>query len=139
MYNVPRQCMTLTCPFQGCTSPPLPPQGSANQAPLHLCPLFLGRPPPSLYQVFRCQLALVVKNPPASSGDIRDLGLTPGLGRSPGGRHGSPLQYTCLENLMDRGAQWATIHRVAKSQTGLKQVSTHQCQLSCGFSLLIQP
>jgi len=46
-----------------------------------------------------------------------DLGLIPGLGRSPGGGHGNPLQYSCLENPMDRGAWWTTVHGVAKSQT----------------------
>ena len=50
------------------------------------------------------QVALVVKNLPARAGDIRDAGLVPGLGRSPGGEHGNPLQYSCLENPMDRGA-----------------------------------
>ena len=50
------------------------------------------------------QVALVVKNPPANAGDIRDMGLIPGLGRSPGGRYDNPLQYSCLENPMDRGA-----------------------------------
>ena len=61
--------------------------------------------------------ALVVKNPPANAGDIRDVGLIPGLGRFPGGEHGNPLQYFCLENPMDRGAWWATVHRVAKIRT----------------------
>ena len=56
----------------------------------------------------------VVKNPPASTGD---LGLIPGLGRFPGGVNGNPLQYSCLGNLMDRGAWWATAHGVTKSQT----------------------
>ena len=56
----------------------------------------------------------VVKNPPASAGDIRDAGLIPGLGRSPGRRHGNPLQYSCLENLMNRGAWWATVYWVAE-------------------------
>ena len=46
-----------------------------------------------------------------------DLGVIPGLGRSPGGRHGNPLQYSCLENPMDRGAWQATVHRVTKNQT----------------------
>ena len=46
----------------------------------------------------------MVKNPPANAGDIRDVGLILGLGRSPGGGHGNPVQYSCLENLMDRGA-----------------------------------
>ena len=50
------------------------------------------------------QLALVIKKPPANAGDVRDAGLIPGLGRSPGGGHGSPLQYSCLGNSMGRGA-----------------------------------
>ena len=57
----------------------------------------------------------VVKNLPANAGDVRDMGLIPGSGRSSGGEHGYPLQYSCLENSMDRGACWATVHRVAKS------------------------
>ena len=60
---------------------------------------------------------LVVKNPPANAGDIRDTGLIPVSGRSPGGGNGNPLQYPCLENSMDRGAWWATVHGVAKSWT----------------------
>ena len=67
-------------------------------------------------------MALVVKNPPASAGDIRDVGSIPGSGRSPGGGHGNPL-----ENPMDRGAWRATVHRVAKSRTRLRQLSTHTC------------
>ena len=67
----------------------------------------------------------MVKNPPANAGEIRDVGSIPGLGRSPGGRHGKSLQYSCLENPMDRGAWQATVHGVAKSQTQLKQLSTH--------------
>ena len=70
---------------------------------------------------------LVVKNPPANAGDIRDAGSIPGLGRAPGGGHGSPPQYSCLENPMDRGAWRAAVHRVAKSQTWLKQLSMHTC------------
>ena len=61
------------------------------------------------------QVVLVVKNLPASAGHVRDVGSVPGLGRSHGGGHGNPLQYSCLENPMDRGAWWATVHRVAKS------------------------
>ena len=71
-------------------------------------------------------MVLVVKNPPANAGDIRDTGSIPGLGRSPGRGHGNPLQYSCLENPMDRGAAWATVYRVIKSWTGLKQLSTAQ-------------
>ena len=71
------------------------------------------------------QVALVVKNLPPNSGDIRDPGSFLGLGRSPAGGHGKPLQYSCLDNSVDRGAWWATIHRVAKSQTPLKRLSMH--------------
>ena len=59
----------------------------------------------------------VVKNPPANAGDIRDAGLIPGSGRSPGGGHGNPLQYSCLKNPMDRGAWRATVHRVTKNMS----------------------
>ena len=59
----------------------------------------------------------VVKNSPASAGDAGDMGLIPGLGRSPGGVNVKPLQSSCLENPMDRGAWWAPVHGVAKSQT----------------------
>ena len=62
----------------------------------------------------------MVKNVPASAGDVRDESLIPGLGRSHGGGHGNPLQYSCLKNPTDRGAWWAMVLRVAKSQTRLK-------------------
>ena len=61
----------------------------------------------------------VIQNPPANVDSI------PGSGRSSGGGHGNPLQYSCLENLRDRGAWWATVRRVAKSWTRLKQLNTH--------------
>ena len=67
----------------------------------------------------------VVKNPLANAGDIRDADLIPGSGRSPGGGNGNSLQYSCLENPMDRGNWWATVHGVPKSWTRLKQLSTH--------------
>ena len=63
-------------------------------------------------------MALVVKNLPDSK-DVRDMGLIPGLGRSAGEGNGNPLQYSCLENLKDRGAWWATVHGVTRSQTQL--------------------
>ena len=63
------------------------------------------------------QVALVVKNLPANAGDIRDVGSIPGLGRFLGGGHGNPLQYSCLENPIDREAWWATVHRAAKNWT----------------------
>ena len=65
------------------------------------------------------QVALVVKNLPVNAGDIRDMGSIPRLGRSPGGGNGNPLQYSCLENSMDRGTWWATVHGVTKSWTRL--------------------
>ena len=59
-------------------------------------------------------VVLVVKNPPANAGDLRDLGSIPGSGRSPGGGHSNPLQCSCLENPMDRGGWRAMVHRVAQ-------------------------
>ena len=60
-----------------------------------------------------------------SAGDRGDMGSIPGSGRSPGGGHGNPLQYSCLENAMDRGAWQATVHGITKSQTRLKQLNMH--------------
>ena len=71
----------------------------------------------------------MVKNPPASEGDVRDVGSISEWGRSPGGGHGNPLQYSGLENTMDRGAWRATVHRVAKSWTQLKRLSMHACSV----------
>ena len=64
-------------------------------------------------------MAQTIKNPPANAEDIRDVGSIPGSGRSSGERNGNPLQYSYLENPMDRGARWAIVHGVAKSQTQL--------------------
>ena len=61
----------------------------------------------------------MVKNPPANAGDVRDAGLIPRSGRSPGERNGNPLQYSCLENPMDRGAWQATVHGVARVRHNL--------------------
>ena len=72
----------------------------------------------------------VAKNPPANAGDG---GLIPGSGRSPGGGHGSPLQYPCLENTMYRGAWWAKAHAVAKSRTWLKHLSTRSMSNSLPY------
>ena len=69
------------------------------------------------------QVVLMVKNLAANSGDIRNTGSIPGLGRFPGEWHGNPLQYSCLENLMDRGVWWDTVHRVENSGTPLKRLS----------------
>ena len=67
---------------------------------------------------------MMLKNLPANAGDLRDAGSIPGSGRSPG--RGNPLQYSCLENPMDRGAWRAMVHGVTESQTRLKQLSTHR-------------
>ena len=69
----------------------------------------------------------MIKNPPAKAGRCERPRFHPQIGRSPGQGHGSPLQYSCLENPMDRGAWGATVHGVTKSQTRLKQLSTYPC------------
>ena len=71
------------------------------------------------------QVALVVKNPHANAEDIRDAGLIPGQEDPLEEGVANPLQYSCLENPMDRGAWWATVHGVTKSRTRLKRLSTH--------------
>ena len=70
-------------------------------------------------------MVLAVKNSPANAGDVREAGLIPGSARSPARGHGNPLQYSCLENPMDRGDWQAAVHGVAKSQRRLKQLSMH--------------
>ena len=82
--------------------------------------------PESRLSFFRdSQVVLVIKNPPANAGDLRDTGSILGSGRSPGGGHGNPLQYCCLENPMDRGDWWATVHGVTQSRIWLKWLSMH--------------
>ena len=98
----------------------MPPPAVGTQSPNHwtyrkslwvLCPLL--------------QVALVVNNRPAHARDIEDASLIPGSGRPTGGGNGNPLQYSCLENPMDRGLWQAAVHGVAQSLTGLKRLSTH--------------
>ena len=84
-----------------------------------------------VYALGASQLALVVKNLPVNTGGLRDMGSIPGWGRSPGGGNGKPLQHSCLENPMDRGTWRAIVHRVAKSRTRLKRLSTHACTHVC--------
>jgi len=74
----------------------------------------LGRKNSSSTLLWTSQVALVVKNPPANAGEERDADLIPGSGGSPGVGNGNPLQYSCLENSMDRGDWWAPVHEVAK-------------------------
>ena len=70
-------------------------------------------------------MVLVVKNLSTNAGDVRDQGSISGSGRSPRGGHGNPLQNSCLENPMDGGVWWATVHEATKSRTQLKQPSMH--------------
>ena len=77
----------------------------------------------------------MVKNPPANIGDTKDMGSIPRSGRSPGVENGNLLQYSYLENSMDRGAWWATVHEVAKSQTQLhNQAHTHMQDTKVGIA-----
>ena len=73
----------------------------------------------NIFMFMAFQVVPVVKNPPANTGDPSDMNSIPGSGRFPGLGNDNQLQYSCLENSMDRGAWWTTIHRVAKSQTRL--------------------
>ena len=70
---------------------------------------------PDMFKSRASQVVLVVKNPPANAGDRREASWISGLGRLPGGGNDNPLQYSCMENSMDRGARWATVHPVTKS------------------------
>ena len=82
----------------------------------------------------------MVKNLPASAGDLRDAGSVPGWGRSPGGGHGNPLQHSHLENSMNRGAWWATAHEVTKSQTRLSDfASLISCSLISSGVICVVP
>ena len=94
---------------------------------------------PQYPYLWASQVALVVKNPPANAGDIKDTGSTPGSGRSPGGGHGNPCQYSCLGNPMDRGAWQATVRRVAKSRIGLERLSMHARNPIYNLSDLSEP
>ena len=82
-------------------------------------------------------MVLVVKNLPANAGGIRDTALIPGLGRSPGGGCGNPLQYSCLENPTDRSLAGYIVHSIAKSQARLKRLGTHRVRLLSVVSYLL--
>ena len=96
---------------------------------------FLNRP--QLPKSWSSQIALVVKNPSANAGEARDTVSIPGSGRSPGEGNGNPLQYSCLENSMDRRTWQATVHRVAKSQTRLS-THTHSKMIPSVFKFLLK-
>ena len=84
------------------------------------------------------QVALAVKNPSANAEDTRDMGAITGMGRSPGGGRGNPLQYSCLENPRDRGALWAAVYGFAQSWTRLKRLSSSMYMFQC-YSQFIPP
>ena len=84
------------------------------------------------------QVALVVKNSPANAGDISDVGSTPGSRRSPGEGNGNLLQYSCLENPMDRKAWQAAVHGVTKSRTRLSDHTLHTLHRITGGSLVAE-
>ena len=99
----------------------------------------MSRAPFYFLPMWKLRVALVVKKLPANAGDVRNAGLIPGLGRSSGGGHGNSLQCSCLENSIDRGAWWATVHRVAKSQTRLKWLSTHSRTVDATGTICTKP
>ena len=101
------------------------PSSGAHTLSMHSTPVMQ----PTACISWASQAALVVKNLPANAGDVRDVGLVPGSGRSPGEGSGTPLQYSCRENPMDSGVLWATFHRVTKSQMRLKRISTHNADI----------
>ena len=78
------------------------------------------------------------KEPACQWRNIKDTGSIPGWGRSPGGGHGSPLQYSCLENPMDRGVRWATVQSVTKSQTQQQRLSTHTLKVKTRMVVWVQ-
>ena len=82
------------------------------------------------YERLVSRVVLVVKNPLANAGDVRDVCLIPRLGQSLGGGHGNPLQYSYLENPMDRRGLGAIVHGVTKSWIHLKRLSTHACTIN---------
>ena len=119
-------CVDDSCFLIG--TPVMIDQGHSNPDGLPLAWFHLQRSYFQIGHVHRweaSQVALVVKNSPANAGDIRGTGLNPASGRSPGGRHGNPLQCYCLENPTDRGAWRATVCGVTKSWTQVKWLSTH--------------
>ena len=83
----------------------------------------------------RCSM---VKNPPANAGDAGDEGSIPGSGRSPGAGNGNLLQYSCLENSMDSGAWWATVHGVGKPWTQLRHIRITGTKFQCLFYLIYE-
>ena len=99
-------------------------QGTLQERPLEILPLLVLVIIHSVWGA--SQVTLMAKNLPANAGNLRDKGSILWWRRSPGGGHGNPLQFSCLENPMDRGAWWAKVHRVEKSGARLKKLSTQR-------------
>ena len=121
LWTIPHRGWALT---QKPVKPHITPAAPENKPQAHIVPDSKSADAQLTMQLEKQSLTtssgcLMVKNPPANAGDIGDLALIPGSGRSPGGRSGNPLQYSCLENSTDRGAWRATIHRVTKRRKRL--------------------
>ena len=111
-------------PYPRCHQSLHVPSGSHAASALKMQPVQVHSPwnqAPANVTLSSWYLMHPIKNLPANAGDTRDTGSIPGSGGAPGGRNGNPLQYSCLENPMDRGAWWATVHGVAKSWTQLSR------------------
>ena len=106
---------------------------SPNSQRIQMCTGGLSCSYPPSPATLPLQVALVVKNMPANTKDIRYVGSIPGSGRSLGGGHDNPLQYSCLENPMDRGAWQATVHGVPQSQTRLSDLAHTEDRQHCGL------
>ena len=116
----------LKCPIKGMHCNPKPFEWKASQQLVSTSVSFEGGG--NFYQsCWASRVALAVKNPPANVGDVRDTGWIPGSGRSPGKGNGNLLQYSCLENPMERGVWQATVHSVAKSDTTVWLSSQWHC------------
>ena len=128
------RCHTPSKPQDIPCNPPEAPLNTGSRLDTALCEQVASRSI-SLYIYIHIYIYIYIgfpigtsgKEPPASFGYIRDVGSIPGLGRSSGGGHGNALQYSCLENPMDRGTWQAIVHRVAESWTSLKQLSVCVC------------
>ena len=116
-------------PYPACQTP-TPHSGPLCLTTLHRLLLYLV--PPNGFKGFP-KAPKVVKNLPANAGHIGDTGSIPGLGRSPGGGNGNPLQYSCLDNPMDRGAWWATDHGGHKELDVTGQLGMHTMALGLNY------
>ena len=111
--EVAQLCLTLSDPMD-CSLPGSSVHGIFQARVLEWGAIAFSNTEYSVCQSWASQVVLVVKNLPANAGDIRDVGSIPASGRSPGEGNGNPLQYSCLENPINRGAWWAIVCRISK-------------------------